>query len=237
MTTLAVPDADRAGAPVPGTPRAERLVGEGTPPWFAAAMALIGAAVACAVVWLVMTDGRSAGGARSRPATSGAPAAVSPAAPSVAAAGAPAMSRSGAPPPPAAAVGGASPGAGATPLARACPPTLIVAFGFDSAVPDHDHIGGEGAPLLRWLAAHPGARLTVQGHADAAGPELHNLVLSYQRARAVAAQLAATGVGAARLSVTAAGSHEPIDGLPSAAPENRRAVVRVRGYEECERAS
>lgn len=115
-----------------------------------------------------------------------------------------------------------------------CPEDITVKFRFDSASPG----AGEDVDALRnlagWLKQHPEVKVAVQGHADSIGTDPYNLVLSYQRAEAVAALLRDGGATPAQVLVGAAGSHEPINGLPARARENRRVVVQVMNFQDCE---
>ena len=223
----------------------------------AIATAIVGTLSAVAAVWLSMTSQHATRKAEelARSASPAGAAAVIPsAAPAVAnavansaASGAPpaAASPGVAPPAPAAPATAVSTPAMPSPVAayarvearradRDCPPSATLLFAFDSAKPSTGDFGREGGALLDWLRAHPQARLAVQGHADAVGTDQHNLILSYQRARAASAVLARAGVDPVRVALSAAGSHALIDGLPAGAKENRRAVVSVKGYEDCE---
>lgn len=112
-----------------------------------------------------------------------------------------------------------------------CPEDAIVRFAFGSATPPPDAAGL--ARLVGWLQTHPDVKVSVQGHADAIGTDPYNLVLSYQRAQAVAALLNDAGVVPDRVIVGAAGSHEPVAGVPANARENRRVVVQVMNVGDC----
>ncbi|MBK9135770.1 MAG: OmpA family protein [Betaproteobacteria bacterium] len=108
-----------------------------------------------------------------------------------------------------------------------------MSFGFDSAEPPRAEIDAVLAAVAEPLRAHAEAKVVVQGYADAAGTDQYNLLLSYRRAKAVATRLGEGGIAAQRIAIRAAGSHEPIAGLPPAAEQNRRATVQVRGFEGC----
>ncbi len=83
--------------------------------------------------------------------------------------------------------------------------------------------------LGAWLAEHPDARATVDGHADALGdPEL-NLTLSQRRARAVRTLLVAAGAQAEQLALRWFGAFAPLDEHRAEGAENRRVVIRVLG--------
>ena len=78
-----------------------------------------------------------------------------------------------------------------------------------------------------WLAANPGVRVTVEGHADERGTREYNLALGERRANAAKSHLVSRGVDAGRMQVlswgkerpTAAGSDE------ESWARNRRAVT------------
>lgn len=73
-------------------------------------------------------------------------------------------------------------------------------------------------------------RVVVAGHADRAGPDKYNTVLSQRRADAVRAALIRAGLRPERISVTAHGEAAPIvptsDGKRE--PRNRRAEIQLR---------
>ncbi len=119
------------------------------------------------------------------------------------------------------------------PAAPTCPDAVSVPFPFDSAVLDAATIAPLVAPLVERIKQDAAGRLVVLGHADAAGRERYNFLLSYRRAQAVAAWLSTAGVPSARVRVRAAGSQEPIEGLSPVAGENRRAGVYLVGIPGC----
>jgi outer membrane protein OmpA-like peptidoglycan-associated protein len=65
--------------------------------------------------------------------------------------------------------------------------------------------------VAQWLAANPGARVIVEGHADHRGEEPTNVHLSRGRARRVARRLQSRGVPASRLVIVACGELYPAD--------------------------
>jgi len=80
-----------------------------------------------------------------------------------------------------------------------------------------------------WLAAHPDARVVVEGHCDERGTVEYNLALGDKRAQATREQLIALGVAAARLRTASLGKERPIaTGHDEAAwARNRRAHFAV----------
>ena len=71
----------------------------------------------------------------------------------------------------------------------------------------------------------PGASGVVNGFASAPGSEHHNLVLSQERALAVAAYLEARGIARSSLVVVGHGAGDLV--APGASGHNRRAVVVI----------
>jgi peptidoglycan-associated lipoprotein len=88
-------------------------------------------------------------------------------------------------------------------------PVDVIHFGFDSVTLD----GADRAQLaavVPWMARHPGARLVVEGHADATGPAAYNEDLSRRRAEAVRDELIAAGVPGDRIEVAVFGEEHPV---------------------------
>jgi peptidoglycan-associated lipoprotein len=79
------------------------------------------------------------------------------------------------------------------------------------------------------LAAEEGALVVVEGHSDARGEELHNLLLSRRRADAVARRLRAAGIPSKRIVVRSFGSQRPAaEGSDARALElNRRVEILI----------
>jgi len=115
-----------------------------------------------------------------------------------------------------------------------CPNDVSVRFEFGKADPILADARAGLQALADWLGRHPQVKVSVQGHTDAIGAESYNFMLSYQRAVAVAGVLRDAGVPAAAIIVGAAGSHEPVAGLPATAGENRRALVQVMNVGDCQ---
>lgn len=117
------------------------------------------------------------------------------------------------------------------PAARPCP-ALVLQFpaGMSHlATADERRI----ARLAVRLAAQPDARVLVRGHADGAGTDALNLLLSRKRAEAVQRSLIATGVSRRAIQVQAFGEYAPLEGLSPSEPENRRATIEVRAAHGC----
>lgn len=114
-----------------------------------------------------------------------------------------------------------------------CPALITIPFKFDSATlnPPEIRSGTEG--VLDWMNKNPEAKVYVQGYADSAGWDQYNLLLSYRRAKAVAASLSKAGIPAQRIIIRAAGSHEPVEGMPADAGANRRVTLQITGIDGC----
>jgi len=98
---------------------------------------------------------------------------------------------------------------------------------------DQSNVDVEDQAVLRsqaqWLAANPGVRVTLEGHADERGTREYNLALGERRANAAKNYLVGLGVDASRLSVISFGKERP-DALGSDEAgwaRNRRAVTVV----------
>lgn len=115
-----------------------------------------------------------------------------------------------------------------------CPPLVAIPFKRDSAKPVITDVKPALDDLIEFLNRHPEAKLSVEGHADAVGPDNYNLLLSYWRAKAVISLLTGSGIAEERMTLSAAGKYAPVEGLPRDAGENRRAVLQVRGAESCQ---
>ncbi len=115
---------------------------------------------------------------------------------------------------------------GARPLAASDARTAIlpeddVAFDHDSHAL-RDTTMTQIATVARWLRAHPGHRLVLEGHADASGPALYNDDLAFRRADLVRQHLIGHGIASDRLLVVVYGesrAHREIS------PVDRRVVM------------
>lgn len=122
-------------------------------------------------------------------------------------------------------------------MERAVPgSTLSVVMLVPPVIFDHDAAELDAAGqvamhdvLERVLAADPTASIVIEGHADETGAVTYNLDLSRRRGETVAAWLAAHGVPAERMRVTAEGALRPLvvgDSIEALAP-NRRVTIRI----------
>ena len=82
----------------------------------------------------------------------------------------------------------------------------------------------------RWLVAHPGTLLLIEGHADERGTNEYNLALGENRARVTREQLVARGVAASRITLVSYGEERPTCRQTSEAcwGQNRRAHFLVK---------
>lgn len=82
---------------------------------------------------------------------------------------------------------------------------------------------------VAWLAQHPEARITIEGHCDERGTREYNLALGDRRANAAKNYLAARGIAATRITTISYGKERPIAlGSDEASwAQNRRAVTIV----------
>ncbi|MCA1662543.1 MAG: peptidoglycan-associated lipoprotein Pal [Novosphingobium sp.] len=79
----------------------------------------------------------------------------------------------------------------------------------------------------QWLARYPGARVTIEGHADERGTRDYNLALGERRANAAKTYLVGLGVGAERVTTVSYGKERPValGSDESSWARNRRAVT------------
>ena len=85
-----------------------------------------------------------------------------------------------------------------------------VYFDYDSSEIRSDYV-----PLLqthaRYLAGHPGTRVTLEGHTDERGSREYNLALGDDRAQTVQRFLLAEGVRADQLTTLSFGEEKPVE--------------------------
>ena len=81
----------------------------------------------------------------------------------------------------------------------------------------------------QWLAQHPNARITIEGHCDERGTRDYNLALGERRANAAKNYLASLGVSPNRMTTVSYGKERPdaLGSNQSAWAQNRRAVSIV----------
>lgn len=120
--------------------------------------------------------------------------------------------------------------AGANAVTGAASGTLpsgrIVYFEFDSS-----ELKPEGQALVdawgAYLAANPGVKVRLEGHADERGTREYNVALGERRANTVQQAMTARGVGARQISVSSFGEERPVSlGHDDAAwSQNRRVEI------------
>ena len=94
-------------------------------------------------------------------------------------------------------------------------------------------LGSRGRVALEsqaaWLARHPHLSVIVEGHADDAGSDAHNLDMSRKRAEAVRGRLVQMGISANRISTVAFGRARLVAecSAPACTAQNRRVVTVV----------
>ena len=120
----------------------------------------------------------------------------------------------------------------ATPAPAICLPVVAIAFDLNSARLKDTGLDDRAAPLRDWLLAHKEAVLSVEGHADASGPEAFNVLLSYKRAEKVAAWLAQFGAPAAQIATRAAGTRPPAHWTADM-QNNRQVILQIEGVAVC----
>jgi len=81
----------------------------------------------------------------------------------------------------------------------------------------------------RWLQAHPGTLVLIEGHADARGTTEYNLALGESRAKSTREQLVARGVAPSRITIVSYGEERPAcqEAKESCWAQNRRARFLV----------
>lgn len=96
---------------------------------------------------------------------------------------------------------------------------------------DQSTIKSEAMEMLRchgkWLASNPGARISLEGHADERGTREYNLGLGERRGNAVRDLLLANGGRSEQVAVVSYGEERPIctDSDESCWSKNRRAEI------------
>ncbi len=114
-----------------------------------------------------------------------------------------------------------------TPLAASAA-ALTISFGSGSADLAPDQLAGL-TRLVSAITACPTARVMIAGHSDASGADYDNLLLSWQRAEAVAAAVAGLTPATDQYETIGYGSREPLlgaDGSPLI-EASRRVELRV----------
>ena len=109
---------------------------------------------------------------------------------------------------------------------KPCLVSRIAYFDFDQST-----IKSEAMEMLKchgkWLSANPGARISLEGHADERGTREYNLGLGERRGNAVRDMLLANGGRSEQVAVVSYGEERPIctDSDESCWGKNRRAEI------------
>jgi peptidoglycan-associated lipoprotein len=61
----------------------------------------------------------------------------------------------------------------------------------------------------QYLLAHPGQRISLEGHADERGSREYNIALGEQRSKSVAGMMKAQGVSESQLDIVSFGEEKP----------------------------
>ncbi len=85
----------------------------------------------------------------------------------------------------------------------------VILFDFDKAVVKDEYRELVEAHA-RYVAEHPSARITLEGHADERGTREYNLGLGERRGNAVAQLMMAMGASADQISVVSYGEERPV---------------------------
>jgi peptidoglycan-associated lipoprotein len=107
----------------------------------------------------------------------------------------------------------------------------VIYFAFDSS-----EVAEEDRPLVEmhaaFLAANPGVKVALEGHADERGAREYNIGLGDHRAQSVRRMLELQGVPAAQISVVSYGEEKPaVEGHDESAwAMNRRVELVYVGY-------
>jgi peptidoglycan-associated lipoprotein len=109
---------------------------------------------------------------------------------------------------------------------KPCLVSRVAYFDFDQSV-----VKSEAMEMIRchgrWLASNPGARISLEGHADERGTREYNLGLGERRANAVRDLLLANGGRSEQVSVVSYGEERPVctESVESCWSKNRRAEI------------
>lgn len=113
-----------------------------------------------------------------------------------------------------------------------CAPLFPIKFKRGGVIPEVADMKQKIERLAAWLDANPTATLSLDGHADASGPQEFNLLLSFRRAAAVAALLEDAGASKTQLVVRAHGEGQSSSRSADAALE-RRVALTIDAGEPC----
>ena len=117
-----------------------------------------------------------------------------------------------------------------------CPPLFEVRFKRNGVHPIALDLPEKVAHLITWLDAHPDAKVRIEGHASAGGPDDFNLIISYRRANSIAELLINAGIPSDRIITRAMGDQLPLQGIPPMSSKNQRVSLHIEGTHECSMA-
>jgi len=104
-----------------------------------------------------------------------------------------------------------------------------IQFSYDSyeIIPEAKRVLNDKA---RFMQAHPGLKIIIEGHCDERGSNAYNLALGEKRSKAAAAYLVAMGIEGVRIETVSYGEERPIDMRASeeAYARNRRAHFVIK---------
>lgn len=107
----------------------------------------------------------------------------------------------------------------------------VIYFDFDSA-----QIRSEFVPIIeahaRYLAAHPGTKVVLEGHTDERGSPEYNIALGEARAKSVAKALELNGASSGQINLVSYGEEKPVATChdESCWSQNRRVEIVYREY-------
>ncbi len=107
----------------------------------------------------------------------------------------------------------------------------VIYFDFDSA-----QIRSEFVPIIeahaRYLAAHPGTKVVLEGHTDERGSPEYNIALGEARAKSVAKAMELNGTSAGQINLVSYGEEKPVATChdESCWSQNRRVEIVYREY-------
>ena len=114
-----------------------------------------------------------------------------------------------------------------------CPGVFSFYFATHETVPLTEDAREGLDAIVDWAQRHPSAKLYIEGHTDAVGIDDYNVLLSYQRAKAVVTLLEKSGIAPQQVQMSAMGSQGLIPGIPGHAKENRRVNIRISDPDDC----
>ena len=118
-------------------------------------------------------------------------------------------------------------------LIQDCPSLFFFTFSRDSETPESHNFMPKIKRLNSWAEQHPDKKIFIEGHTDSYGPDEHNLLLSFRRAKAAEKILIEAGISKNQLIIRALGEYDPLPDQSTQSKKNRRASIRVEALQEC----